>query len=121
MTRVPTNFVDICLIYRADEPGKWVAHSLNTDQIALGDCMLEAFVHLRPVVMAYIEAAEADSDIPFLNPAPKEIRDRLASAKPLSNDLLARAEDIVRRHGKGEIKRPPKVASAAMTLELVHT
>jgi hypothetical protein len=121
MTRVPTDFIDICLIYRSqDEPGKWVAHSLNTDQIAVGRCVLEAFVELKPVVRAYIESAETDRTILFPNLAPKKIRDKLATAKSLPSSLLARAEELVTRYRKVE-RKPRNPVYAPMTVEASGT
>ena len=91
------DLVDTWVIYRSEEdPGMWVAHSLNMDQIALGKTVLEACAALKPVIRSLLEAAEADPTIQVLNPAPKEVRDRLRRAKPLSGDLVNRAEELLR-------------------------
>ena len=64
-------FVDTWLIYRSDEdPGLWVAHSLNTDQLALGDCVVEAMVALKRVMAALLEMAAEDPTVEIISPAP---------------------------------------------------
>jgi hypothetical protein len=106
MPKDPRNFVDICVIYRsADEPGMWVAHSINTDQIGMGKCILEAYIVLKKALHSLIEEYEKDPSKPLMSPAPVEIQERLKRARPLPKALLDRAEEVM-----GRSKRPSRTA-----------
>jgi hypothetical protein len=75
------NLVDVWIIYASDDdPGMWVAHSINTDQLALGRSKLEAYVALKHVMKALLDAAEEDPSLRVLSPAPKEVREMLKTA-----------------------------------------
>jgi hypothetical protein len=98
MPKAPRNFVDVCVIYRSeDDPGMWVAHSVNTDQIGMGKCILEAYITLRKALHSLIEEYEKDPTIPLISPAPVEIQQRLKLARPLPKVLLDRAEELIAR------------------------
>jgi hypothetical protein len=98
-------FVDVWLIYpSAEDEGMWVAHSINTDQIALGHCKLAAYVALKHVVKALLDAADADPSIEVLSPAPQEVRDMLKIAKKMPQELLDRAEELLARNAQSQDK-----------------
>jgi hypothetical protein len=106
MPKAPRNFVDVCVIYRsADEPGMWVAHSVNTDQIGMGKSILEAYVVLKKALRSLIEEYEKDPTRPLMSPAPVEIQERLKRARPLPKALLDRAEELMDRS-----ERPSRTA-----------
>jgi len=107
-------FADVWLIYKSEEDlGMWVAHSLKTDQIAMGDCVLHAYTVLKRVMRAYWEAVAADPSIQ-IEPAPKAVVDMLKDAKPLESELLGRAEGLLaRRH----IPQPAGDVFKALDLE----
>ena len=83
------SFVDIWIIYPSDEdPGMWVAHSINTDQIALGKSKSEAYLELKQVMESLLDAVRNDPSIRLLNPAPREVRDMLKTARMLPQDWM---------------------------------
>ena len=90
-------FADIWVFYKSTEdPGMWVAHSLKTDQIAMGDCLLQAYVAMKQVMRVFWKAYSEDNTIE-ISPAPQEIQDKLKTAKLLEKELLARADELLRR------------------------
>ena len=105
---------DVWLIYQSDQDsGMWVAHSLKTDQIAMGDSVLHAYVVMKRVMRAFWEARAADPDIQ-IEPAPKAILDKLKDAKPLENSLLDRADELL---GRRTIRTPSGTVFKALDLE----
>ena len=99
MERVPKHFVDLCLIYQdEDVPGQWIGHSLNTDHVAVGDCVLDAYMALERVLHALWQEANADPRVRLFSRAPQAVRDRLKHARPLPKELLEIAE--LKRSGR---------------------
>ncbi|MDD4888780.1 MAG: hypothetical protein PHU85_02525 [Phycisphaerae bacterium] len=97
MNPKPENQVDVWLIYKSeDDPGQWVAHSLKTDQLAVGDCVISAYTELKQVMRAFWQAAANDPSI-VIERAPREFFDRLKDATPLEDAFLARAEELLAR------------------------
>ena len=81
-------FLDIAVMYPSpNEKGKWVAHSIETDQIGVGECVLEAYVELCRAVRALLNAADRDPSIQVLSPAPENIRRMLMTAKKLPDEI----------------------------------
>jgi hypothetical protein len=90
-------FADVWLIYESeDDPGMWVAHSLKTDQVAVGDCVLQAYVIMKRVMRAYWIAIAEDPSLE-VERAPKAVWDMLKTAKPLENALMDRADELLSR------------------------
>jgi len=111
MAKLPKHFCDPCVIYPAAEDGMWVAHSLNTDQLAQGDCVLHAYVELKRVMRAFIAEVNETPDIEVFTPAPREVWKMFAEAKPLPQSMVDRAEEIIeRRHRRGSFRKPQKAS-----------
>jgi hypothetical protein len=90
---LPKRFLDLAVIYPSEEEkGKWVAHSILTDQIGVGDCVLEAFVELRRAIKALLEAAQQDADIQVFRLAPDNVRQRLLNAAKLPDEIIEIAD-----------------------------
>jgi hypothetical protein len=108
-------FADVWLIYESDEdPGMWVAHSLKTDQIAMGDCVLQAYVIMKRVMRAYWSALAEDPGIQ-VERAPKAIWDKLKNAKPLEKTLLDRSDELLSRR---PVREPSGKVFKALDLEI---
>jgi hypothetical protein len=125
MSGLLKNLVDTWLIYPSSEdPGLWVAHSLNTDQMAVGKSKLEAYVALKAVVRALLEAASEDEDIQVFCPASEQVRAMLPHAKPLDQGLLDRAEEILARRDKKTSAKWPRMPSGTcyspIDIELIN-
>jgi hypothetical protein len=115
------NFVDVWIIYPdKDDQGMWVAHSINTDQLALGHCKLEAYVELKHVMKDLLDAAEADPTLRVISPAPKEVRDMLKTAKPMPQALLDRAEELLARNNKQPKDKEPSQTPPIDVEEIQH-
>lgn len=78
---------DECVIYYSKQDGCWIAHSLRTDQIATGKCVLDAYVALLSVIESLLQVATMEKDIRILREAPKDIQARAERAIPLPGDL----------------------------------
>ena len=90
---LPRQFVDVAVIYPSpNEKGKWVAHSIETDQIGVGECVLDAYVELRRAVTALLNAAVRDPSIRVLNRAPESVCNRLMTARKLPDEIVEIAE-----------------------------
>jgi hypothetical protein len=82
-------FLDVAVIYPSpNEKGKWVAHSIETDQIGVGECVLDAYVELLRAVRALLSAAERDSSIQVLRRAPDEVCAMLMTARKLPDEIV---------------------------------
>lgn len=105
MTSMPKQFLDLCLIYEdEDTPGRWVAHSLNTDHVATGNNVISAMMALGRVLDALFSAARQDPKIRVFSPAPAEIRNRVMHARPLPLELL----EILELKRQGHRARQPE-------------
>jgi hypothetical protein len=90
---LPRLFLDVCVIYPSpEEKGMWVAHSIQTDQIGVGDCVLNAYVELVRAVNVLLVAAEEDPTIQVFGRAPEDVCKRLLTAKELPREILEIAE-----------------------------
>jgi len=101
MTQSTAAFCDIWLFYPSEEdPGMWVGHSILTDQIAMGECVVEAYVALKRVVRALLEEAKENPRTKVFSPAAKEVVDRLRKSRPLPKEITERSEELLARRGK---------------------
>ncbi|MFA5422516.1 MAG: hypothetical protein WC374_01490 [Phycisphaerae bacterium] len=83
---------DECVIYYSPEDTSWIAHSLNTDQIGFGDCVVDAIVDLMVGVSNLLELAEK-KDVAVIVQAPEEIQRLRDSAKRLPNSITQIAKE----------------------------
>jgi hypothetical protein len=63
---------DVCLVYWSQADKRYVAHSMRTDQIGTGDCIVHAMADLLHAVKDLLELAEQDASIQVLKPAPAD-------------------------------------------------
>ena len=112
-------FVDVWIIYPdKEDQGMWVAHSINTDQLALGRSKLEAYVALKHVMKALLDAAEEDPSLRVLSPAPKEVREMLKTAKQMPHAILGRAEELLARNETPQTDDKP--SQTTVDLEVIQ-
>ena len=75
------SFEDILIVYPSDcDPGKFVAHSVRTDQIGVGDNAVEAICELFSAVRDLLEEAAKDTSIVVECLAPDEVLRKFATA-----------------------------------------
>ena len=89
---------DVWVIYPSREDhGRYIAHSLRTDQIGVGECIVDAIVELTIALRTLAKETKRD---PHLNPyrdAPTEVWDMLNRAKKLPAEVL----EVAAMHLKG--------------------
>jgi len=88
-----TPFMDKCLIYYSEQDKSWVAHSLHTDQLGYGDCVVNAIVDLLIGTKNLLELKRKDTEIEVFCQAPKEIFESCEKAIPLPDVLWEVALD----------------------------
>jgi len=114
---LPKQFLDICVIYPSpNEKDKWVAHGIETDQIGVGDCVLNAYVDLCRAVRALVKAAAEDSSIQVFTPAPASVRKRLMHARKLPDQIVEIAEMQLSGQFRAILEEPWKPPVKAQTL-----
>ena len=86
-------FKDECLIYYSDQDRSWIAHSLQTDQLGYGDCVVDAIVDLLIGTKNLLELKKKDAEIEIFHQAPPEIVEEYGKAKPLPDVLWEIALD----------------------------
>jgi hypothetical protein len=82
-----TPFMDECLIYHSDEDRAWIAHSLKTDQLGFGDCVVNALVDLLIGTKNLLKLKKKDPEIEIFHQASPEIIAESEKAKPLPSVL----------------------------------
>ena len=104
---------DIWIIYPSmEERGMFVAHSLRTDQIGMGPCVLDAYVNLALAMRALTKALREDPSLDILREAPPEVWGMLVDAEKLPDEIVHRAEKRLSGHrtrrysGLGRIRKP---------------
>lgn len=93
-----TTFRDSIAIYYSEADECWVAHSLRTDQIGMGDRVVDALAAVMRAVDHVFQAAAEDSSIQPLQPAPDEVVRLFERAQPLPREVYEIAHKIV--HGQ---------------------
>ncbi len=97
--KLPRQFVDICVIYASErDKGKWVAHSLETDQIGVGDCIVDALADLLKAIRQILDLADQEGDIAVFREAPARIKRMAETAQPLPREIYEIAHKRV--HGE---------------------
>lgn len=76
-------FKDEFVIYYSKEDASWIAHSLHTDQIGLGDCVVDAIVDLMVCLHNLCELAKKQRDIQRYVEAPEDIQKLRQNARSL--------------------------------------
>ena len=95
--RAGKSFRDTCVIYASKEDDCWIAHSLHTDQIGTGDCVLGALVDLLRAYEQLLTTAAEEEGIEIRREAPPKIQRLAERAYPMPQELCEIAYKIV--HG----------------------
>ncbi len=80
-------FTDECVIYFYQPDKCWVAHSLKTDQIGTGECVVDSLADLILAVNQCVEAANEDPTIGLFRDAPDSIKKKVANAEMLPLEI----------------------------------
>ena len=87
-----TPFTEECVIYYSTEDTSWIAHGLHTDQLGLGDCVVDAIVDLMVGLRNLSELAQKE-DVQMFVEAPEEIQKLCQGAKPLPDCISQIAKE----------------------------
>src|SRR5438876_4446658 len=101
------DFRDSVLIYFSEEDDSWIAHSLRTDQIGLGDDVVTALSNLIRAIDSLIELCKEDRTLALFRDAPADVKKRARAAKPLRRELYEIAH--LKARGKWPDDQPLKV------------
>lgn len=92
-----TRTFDTCVIYFSRTDDCWIAHSLRTDQIGTGDCIINALADNLLAVSQVAIAAKEDPTLTLFRDAPKAIKDKALRAEELPREMYDIAYKMV--HG----------------------
>jgi hypothetical protein len=96
--RVKIILKDTLVIYRSQEDGCWIAHSLRTDQVGVGDRIVVALADAIKAVHQVSDLAAGDSTIRLRREAPPDVQEMARRAKPLPREIYEIAHKMV--HGQ---------------------
>ena len=82
-------FSDTFVIYKSMPDRCWIAHSLRTDQVGVGDGVIDALVDGMRALDQLITLAQQEKDIAVLRDPPPYIRDMARHAEELPEELHA--------------------------------
>ncbi len=88
-------FKDRIVIYR--ENNRWVAHSIETDQIGVDEDIVIAIVDLVKAVNTILKVASKDNSIKYKRKAPKKVISKIDNAVKLPDDVYRIACDILNK------------------------
>lgn len=80
-------FKDKCVIYESRQDNCWVAHSLRTDQIGTGDCVVDALADLLKAIGQILNLANQENDVAVSREAPARIQRMVQTAQPLPREI----------------------------------
>lgn len=80
---ITSSFKDEFLVYYSVQDKSWIAHSLHTDQLGYGDCVVNAIVDLLIGTKNLLKLKRKDPEIEVFCEAPEEILNRRKKAKLL--------------------------------------
>ena len=79
---------DVWVLYPSKtDKGRYVAHSLRTDQIGVGDCIVDAYCELVKAIHALLQEAQRDATIDIYQDAPDDIWAMLNDARKLPDEI----------------------------------
>lgn len=90
--------METCLIYESRKDKCWIAHSLRTDQIGIGNGVVEALADLLIAVDQLLELAEEEDNIEIFRPAPAAIQNKARTAQRLPKEIY----EIAHRKARGD-------------------
>ena len=76
------------VIYESAEDKCWIAHGLRSDQIGMGDCIVEALVAYMRAIEHALRAAAEGKDVTLRRLAPPEIRALARTARLLPREVF---------------------------------
>ena len=85
--RSPLSFKETFYICESPEDRCWVSHSLLTDQIGTGSCVVEALIDGMRAVDGLVALSQRDKTINVFRDAPKHILDAAKTAQELPKEL----------------------------------
>ena len=97
-------FEDRLVVYRSDEDGCWVAHSLRTDQVGTGDSIVSALADVIRAVYQVCATAEADDTIAYLREAPPEVQRLADRVEQLPEELVDEAARLAGGRGATDLR-----------------
>lgn len=97
MAKRSNKFVDTCVIYFSKTDNCWIAHSLRTDQIGTGDCIISALADSLRAVAQVAMAAKEDATLTLFREAPKAIQAKAKKAEELPREMYEIAHKMA--HG----------------------
>jgi len=86
--RKPIPVKDDFVIYYSNTDKSWIAHSLRTDQLGFGDCVVDAIADLMVGLHNLYELAKKDTEIIVNCEAPEDIKKLAKNAKKLDDCIL---------------------------------
>ncbi|MDY7011139.1 MAG: hypothetical protein SVV80_10370 [Planctomycetota bacterium] len=95
---------DMCVIYESRQDNCWIAHSLRTDQIGTGDCVVNALADLLKAIEQIFDLANQEKDISVLREAPTRIQQMAKTADPLPREIYEIAYKRVHGEWPKDIK-----------------
>ncbi len=78
-----SSFKDKCVIYYSRADHAWIAHSLRTDQLGYGECVVDALVDLLIGTRNLLALKRKDPDIELFHSPPPKIKRYVKNASPL--------------------------------------
>ena len=98
------SFLDEIVVYHSDEDGCWIAHSLRTDQIGTGDCVVHALADGLRAVQQVRDLAETDNAIAVMREAPAEVQALAQTAARLPGEIYEIAHKMVSGEWPADLK-----------------
>ena len=90
MNRSPLRLAldDRLVIYYSGEDACWIAHSMRTDQLGTGDCIVDALADAIKTVNYLLAEAQDDPTIAVLRDAPANVQKLAKKARKLPGELF---------------------------------
>jgi len=98
------SFVDTCVIYFSKTDECWIAHSLRTDQIGTGNCIINALADSLLAVSQVAIAAKEDSTLTLFREAPRAILNKAKTAEELPREMYEIAHKMAHGSWPDEIE-----------------
>lgn len=92
------SLADECVIYWSPSDDCWIAHSLHTDQIGMGDNILDALTDMLRAVRQVISLASHDASIEIRREAPARIHKLVQNAATLPKPVYEIALEMAEGH-----------------------
>lgn len=119
---------DVWVIYPSQEDeGKYVAHSLRTDQVGVAECIVDSLVELVVALRTLMKERRRDPRIDIYCDAPAEVWEMLNHAKPLPKEieeiaqmrLDGRQSNRLKQYLKSTVRHPRIPRTISPTPELI--